>query len=404
MTPPEKDALPEAAMLANLHQIPPVQALPFLHDEIARSLRIIRQVVAPPDGRSRAPLSLRAGEAAKLLGRSPTWLRKVTVELKLTADEQDRYREISPSEMTLIRRSKLPPFNPTGEGRPFVLAFANQKGGVGKTTTALNFAQDMASRGFRVLVLDLDPQSSMTASFLIDRGDGELLSDAEMAFTEADTAAAVMEGESRDLRSLIRKTHWPTIDIVPSSPDLSQMVLNIAVKLMEAQTSFWPALRDATNELTTEEYDFVVIDTTPAVTLDIVQISLAADGLIIPLPMRNLDIESARAMMAVLKRWLPDLDRNLGLRLKWLRFLNTQFRAGSVGEARNETVLQRALGHMFLPHRVPRLEALERSSAGAPSIWEQPPKSPRTAAVAARDAREVVRAVNDDILALVGIE
>lgn len=391
----------EGQGVRDLAAAPPLETTRLIHKEMGVALAVARRHVAPPDGRNRQPLRIRSAEASTLLGRSAAWLRSATEELGIGPETAGEYRALGPEEMRAIRKAKLPQFDPTGERRPFVLAVANQKGGVGKTTTAINLVQDMASRGYRCLIVDLDPQSSMTASFLVDRGDGELVSDADLGLDKEGTAYSVMTGQVRTFEGLIRRTHWPTIDIVPSAPDLSHMVTSIATMIQDGERDFWGGLMAATRSLSVEDYDLVVLDTTPSVSLDIIQVSLAADAMLIPLPMRMLDIESGKAMMGVLSDWFPILAKHYRFGMRWMRFLVTQYVASSTSEAKARMLCRRVLGDLLLESAIPRMAALERGSGGAPSIWETPPVKPKSVAASARAAREQLRKSHDEILEMI---
>src|SRR5690606_19879455 len=217
---------------------------------------------------------------------------------------------------------EIGPLPPKGSA-PFVLVVFNQKGGVGKTTTSSNLVQDLGSRGYRVLIVDMDPQASMTSSWLVEDGKGGLASQAALDIDVNDTAAPIMIGEVSNFDGVIRKTHWENVDIVPSHPDLSEGGLQMVEQLAEGKRDFWVSFRDACNSLTTDRYDIVVVDTAPALWLDAVEIALAADGLLIPVPARNLDIESARSFVYTIEKWLSQLNNTYPVGLNWIRFLMT---------------------------------------------------------------------------------
>jgi chromosome partitioning protein len=289
-----------------------------------------------------------------------------------------------------------------------VVAVCNQKGGVGKTTTTVTFAQNAAIRGKRVLLIDLDPQASTTASFLIesDAGSGRLVEGTHADLSIDSTVCPVLMGEEGDPRKLIRKTHWETIDLIPSCPDLIEAEFSMIRALMDAdrtgtRPAFWTALRAALRGITVSEYDLIIIDTPPAMNLTSIAVSLASHGLLIPIPPRNLDIESLRAFIRTTNSWLAQLATTMKFELKWIRFLTTMMRADSHAEMRNDILLRQRLAQQFVPDLVPRMEALQRASGGAPSIFELQPESLSSAQKSAAAARRTIHRVYAPVFDLI---
>ena len=143
------------------------------------------------------------------------------------------------------------------------VACANQKGGVGKTTTVVNLATSLALGGDRILVIDLDPQGNATSGFGIDR---ERL--------ERTTYDAVVDGVSLD--DVILATRIPGLDLAPSSIALAGAELELVpVEMRERRLS------RAITSLETP-YDLVLIDCPPSLGLLTVNALTAADGVLIP--------------------------------------------------------------------------------------------------------------------------
>jgi chromosome partitioning protein len=384
-----------------LASMPPLQALGVLKGNFDALVSQMRKVSAPPLGISRIPLSVKTAEAAKLLGRSPSFVRQAATDLGLGRDAGEDLRTYTPADITKIRQAKEVDPLPSKGTAPFVLVVFNQKGGVGKTTTSSNLVQDLASRGYRILIIDMDPQASMTSSWLLQDETGQIRPQASMEISLNDTAAPILVGEVDSFDSLIKKTHWPNVDIVPSHPDLSEGGLQMVELLMKKEYGFWVSFSDACKRLSTDQYDLVVVDTAPSLWLDAVEIALAADGLLIPVPARNLDIESCRSFVHTMEKWLSQLNEKYTINMKWLRFMMTQRQSASASEAKNEALLKTHLGPLLMTGRVPRMEALERSTGAAPSIYEVPPPHPKSAGRSAQEARAGLRIVHDEILELI---
>jgi chromosome partitioning protein len=283
---------------------------------------------------------------------------------------------------------------------------ANQKGGVGKTTTAVNFAMDAATRGYRVLLIDLDPQASATTSMLVQNDAGVLVEGSNLGINEDMTCASVLVGETTDIRPLIRRTHWSSIDIVPSAPDLVEgdfaMIMDFAdARAAGKQATFWLGLRAALRSLDGAEYDLVVIDTAPTLSLATLATLLATEGLLIPCPMRSLDVESLKSFAVTTHAWLETLAKSFSLPLKWFRVLPTM-RQSSYTEELNELAVRQQIAGFVLPDKLPRLEALQRAAGGAATVFEQQLDDDLASApAAARKARNILRSVHNEIFVAV---
>ena len=143
-----------------------------------------------------------------------------------------------------------------------VIAIFNQKGGVGKTTTAVNLSAYLSFFGKRVLLIDLDPQYNATVGFGILHSHGE-------------TIYHTLIGEA-PVRSVIKKTHLSSLDIIPASPDLSGALVEL-IEIPEREY----LLRRVVDEVR-RDYDFIFIDLGPSVNLLTINGLMAADEVIVP--------------------------------------------------------------------------------------------------------------------------
>ncbi len=168
-------------------------------------------------------------------------------------------------EMTGERRSDAP--------APRVLVMANQKGGVGKTTTAINLATALAAVGERVLIIDIDPQGNASTGLGIARTERQT------------TIYDVLIGTAR-LSDVVIATKIPGVAVVPSTPDLAGADLEL---LSAPRRNF--RLRDALTGFAAERgkgagaegYTYVLIDCPPSLSVLTMNALAAADGLIVPL-------------------------------------------------------------------------------------------------------------------------
>ncbi|MCA9571331.1 MAG: ParA family protein [Myxococcales bacterium] len=175
-----------------------------------------------------------------------------------------------------------------------VLAISNQKGGVGKTTTAVNLAAGLARRGQRVLVLDLDPQGNASSGLGHER--------------EAVTMGIYdVLLEYRDLDSVRMPTNLDGLEVVPATRDL----VGAEVELVSASRREH-RLRKALNPVR-DAYDFIVIDCPPSLGLLTVNALTAADAVLVPLQAEYYAMEGLgellRTIAAVQRSTNPDLGR-----------------------------------------------------------------------------------------------
>jgi chromosome partitioning protein len=389
-----------------------IEAIGAIARGLSASAESIRKRAAPPDGRTRLEIPMQTAEAAQVLDISASTLKRLEEELLQANPEEPGFsrnerglRVFFSHDMLRIRRHLGEGLVPKG-APPHIMAVANQKGGVGKTTTAVNFAMDAATRGYRVLLIDLDPQASATTSMLVQNDQGILVEGSNLGINEDMTCASVLVGETTDIRPLIRRTHWSSIDIVPSAPDLVEgdfaMIMDFAdARAAGKQATFWLGLRHALRSLDGAEYDMVVIDTAPTLSLATLATLLATEGLLIPCPMRSLDVESLKSFAVTTHAWLETLAKSFSLPLKWFRVLPTM-RQSSYTEELNELAVRQQIASFVLPDKLPRLEALQRAAGGAATVFEQQLDDDLSSAPAsARQARKILRSVHNEIFVAV---
>ncbi|MGA0346301.1 MAG: ParA family protein [Alphaproteobacteria bacterium] len=181
-----------------------------------------------------------------------------------------------------------------GVKRPRILAIANQKGGVGKTTTAVNLSTALAAVGRNVLIVDLDPQGNGSIGFGIDRAQVQIGS------------YEVLIGEAL-IGSAIKDTGIPRLFLVPASEDLS----GAEIELVDAVRREY-RLKDALSSLG-EDLDYVIIDCPPTLGLITLNALTAADGILVPLQCEYLALEGLSQLVQTIERVKNTFNSSLSL-------------------------------------------------------------------------------------------
>lgn len=225
-----------------------------------------------------------------------------------TLNEGGNRRQFTLAEVrTWVREYRKDNLRPAG-AEAVTVSIANFKGGVGKTTTAVTLAQGMSLLGHKVLVIDTDPQGSMTTLFGI-------LPDSEVE--EEDTILPLIMGSETSIRYAIRQTYWDGIDLVPAAPLLfgGEFALP-ARQTKEEGFEFWNVLNYGIDDVRAD-YDLIVIDTPPALSYTTINALLASNGIIMPLPPSTLDFASAVQFWSLFSDLTTQLLTNRGLDKKF---------------------------------------------------------------------------------------
>ena len=225
-----------------------------------------------------------------------------------------------------------------------VIACANQKGGVGKTTTVINLAAYLALAGQRVLVVDLDPQGNATSGLGFDR----------QASASSIYPALV---EPSIVRSLVQPSQVEGLWLIPSGRDLAGAEVEL-VALSQRERKLHAALAPLR-----DDYDFIVLDCPPAVGLLTVNALTAADAVLVPIQCEYYALEGLGQLLATI-----DLVRdNLNPRLRLAGVLLTMYDARTTLSADVAAEVRRHLDGSVFDTIVPRSVRLaEAPSYGRP--------------------------------------
>jgi chromosome partitioning protein len=223
-----------------------------------------------------------------------------------------------------------------------IYAVANQKGGVGKTTTAVNLAACLAEAGERVLVIDLDPQANATS------GLGERAADGPTSYDLLDGAA---------LEEVVRPTRFPNLFLVPARPELAGAGVELA------RSPDGDAFLSRSLAVAAETYSFVFVDCPPSLGPLTVNALAAADRVLVPVQCEYYALEGLAQLLHSVELVRAQLNPRLTIAGMLLTMVDgrTKLSADVAGE------LRRAFGELVFDAVVPRSVRLaEAPSHGVP--------------------------------------
>ena len=189
--------------------------------------------------------------------------------------------EVQPRTVPVMRRARI-------------VAVANQKGGVGKTTTAINLATALAAAGHRVLVIDLDAQGNASTGLGIERK------------ARALTSYELILGEA-ELENAVVSTEIPGLFIIPASQDLAGAELELAAR-ERREFLLSRAIRSRVGD-----YDEVLVDCPPSLNLLTINALVAADSVLVPLQCEFYALEGLSQLMRTIERVQRALNPRLEL-------------------------------------------------------------------------------------------
>ena len=274
------------------------------------------------------------------------------------------------------RRLKEPMPKPA-KVRTFVVA--NQKGGVGKTTTAVNIAAALSMGGLRVLVVDLDPQGNASTALGVEHK-------LSLGVYE------VLMGNA-SIKDVIQKvTGFPSLDCVPSNTSLAQAEINLVS--MVARES---RLKDALNEIT-ENYDYIFIDCPPSLGLLTINAFCAASEVLIPIQCEYYALEGLSQLLETYKIVKQRLNSTLTLSTIVLTMFDSRTRLANDVVANVRSHFPREL--IDIP--IPRAVRLSEAPSYSQTVMTYDPSS--TGAVAymqvAREIAERGKAFDSNVVSI----
>jgi chromosome partitioning protein len=368
---------------------------------LSERLQAHRGELFPPNARKELR-KFTSGEAAELLGVKDAYLRKLHLDGKGPSPEvrSNGRRFYSPDDIQALRvfleqGAKTPgtylPGRRNGDHLQ-VIVVINFKGGSGKTTTSAHLAQKAALDGYRVLALDLDPQASFSGLHgfqpEFDLLDGGTLYD------------AIRYEDPCPISSVIQKTYFTNLDIVPGNLDLMEFEHETPRMLARGEGSLFFTRVGETLSDVEDRYDIVVIDCPPHLGFLTMSALSAATAVLVTVHPQMLDVMSMCQFLLMTSNLLGVVgDAGGDMSYDWLRYVITRYEPGDGPQNQMVSFMRSMFGEHVLNHPVLKSTAISDAAITKQTLYELE-KSHFTRATYER-AIESLNAVNGELEGLI---
>lgn len=275
---------------------------------------------------------------------------------------------------------------PLGENEEAVtICVANSKGGVGKTTTSMCLGQALALKGYRVLVIDLDPQGSLSSLC-------GLLPDTQV--DESETVLPLCAGKynfSEDAEAdplpvlnldyAVKKTYWDGLDVIPSAPVAFAAEFFIPARQLKREQGFrfWEILKQGIENLK-HNYEIVIIDCAPTMSYLTLAALWASDGLIMPMPPKGMDYASSAQFWMLFTNLIHEISKEVGtdeegnlIAQKEWEFINVLLSMVDVSDPNTlkvQSLINATYAGMVLPVEIPKTSVTSGSALDFSTVYD----------------------------------
>jgi chromosome partitioning protein len=353
--------------------VPAIPAIDKLENILASSenfLQKMHELGAEPHQRKTMQRLFSPSEAADMVGRDRTTLARAETDIGMAAPPRNpgnnrRVGYTLHQVQTFRRHFGTLPWRDPATDAPLVIACQNFKGGVGKSTTCVNFAHYLALKGYRVLVIDTDSQATTTSMF-------GYVPDAEI--TQDDTILPYLASEQKDLGYAVRSSYFPNIDLIPACLALYEaeiaMVMRVAGQPTPSQrVAFFSELRYGIQTIAAG-YDVILIDSPPALGMISINVLMAADSLLVPSAARMFDFSSTVQFFRMVHAYIAQLDP--GKSYRWISVLTTLFDRRYESQKQFFEVMRACFGDSVFQRVFFHSSAVINSAAQFTTPYEQP--------------------------------
>ena len=263
----------------------------------------LRKKVFSPEKEKKLNLRFTITQAAEMVGRTTTTIREAETSGRLDSTEKDvkgRRLGYTLNQINTMRRvfGTAPGRDPEID-EPIIIAVQNFKGGVGKSTATAHLAQGFAKDGYKVCVVDCDPQGSTTSLFGINP---------DYDLEDTDTLYSYLAGEQPNIRYAARETYWDQLSLIPANLSLYDIEYQLAARL-PGNPRILDKLKQGIREIASD-FDIVLIDPPPALGMISLSVLRAANALIVPVRPATIDFGSTAHFFTMLKESLITLQQS----------------------------------------------------------------------------------------------
>ena len=243
-------------------------------------------------------------------------------------------------------------------------ALYNPKGGVGKTTTAVNIAQYCALIGYKVLIIDMDSQAS-TSAFFGTVGNGN--------FDEYDTMlSSTLYSEETTLDYAIRETHFDNLQIIRATHHLSSSKFDVYNQVSSDDidlVKYFQSLKVAVDSVK-GNYDFIFLDAPPSLGMNGLQTLLSVDNIIIPCPPRMLDLVVTKQFLEIATQLVD--KHSSGKKFHSVKVMVSMYDLKKEESQKLMKIMPAVFGsHMYM-NQMLYSESVVNASAALQTVWETP--------------------------------
>lgn len=309
-------------------------------------------------------------EACQMIGRSEAFLRKLETDSPEFAPQKDE-NGIRFYDLKLINKirdkAKTRYIRPKGSS-PITLSVSNFKGGVAKSTTTLHLVQKAALLGLRCLVIDLDPQATLSLGF-------GYVPDIDVQPDQ--TIKKALIEDPKNITQLVQNTYFEGIDIIPGNLSLSDLEItlsNLTIQKEQIKILDLPNLRICNSVKHIEnDYDLIVFDCGPNLGMLTINAVTYSNSLLVPIPPMMNDLGSFVTFTGTLEALFKQINKNFD----FFRIILTKHPESQLSK-QIEILMREKFGAYILQKNIVNSVEIEKSSSSFSSVYEMQKKSSKS--------------------------